>query len=126
MPTENRRVPRFARRLSVVVRDIELYTTNLSASGMQIAVPGKTMLALAADLEARLMNAGITMPNRQRFTATCQVAYVSQRGDKYFIGLHFKNFLDDGFKQLLSFIEYDVGPQYLPAPKRTQPVSLSS
>ncbi len=126
MTPENRRVQRFAKRLAVVVRDIDLYSINLSASGMQIAVPAMEMFEFTADLDARLMNATITLPDHQRITATCQVAYVSQYGDGYLIGMHFKNFLDDGLNQLLRFIEYDAGPQYLPAPRRNQPASLSS
>ncbi len=126
MTPENRRVQRFVKRLAVVVREIDLYTANLSASGMQIAVPATRMFELTSDLDARLMNATITLPDHQRVTAACQVAYVSQYGDKYLIGLHFKNFLDDGLDQLLSFIEYDVGRQYLPAPKRIQSASFSS
>ncbi len=126
MTPENRRVQRFVKRLAVTVRDMDLYTTNVSASGMQIAVPAMRMFELTTDLEARLMNANITLPNRRCVTATCQVAYVSQYGDEYLIGLHFMNFLDDGFQQLLRFIENDAGPKFLPAPKRVRTASLSS
>ncbi len=105
---------------------MDFYTNNLSAYGMQIAVPAMRMSALTADLNARLMNATITLPNHQYVTATCQVAYVLERGNDYLIGLYFKKFLDDGLDQLFSFIEYDMGPQYLPAPKQNQPATFSS
>ncbi len=124
MTRENRRVPRFVKRLAVVVRGILLHTSNLSASGMQVAVPAMRIFEIKPDLDAGLMNASIRLPNQQLIAAACDVAYVSQYGDEYLIGLHFKNFLDDGFDQLLAYIERDVGRQYLPAPKHGQPASL--
>jgi hypothetical protein len=126
MTSEKRRVQRFSKRLAVAVREIDLYTSNLAAYGMQIAVPAMRMFELTSDLDTRLMTATITLPNQQRVTVTCQVAYVSQYGDEYLIGLHFKSFLDDGLNKLLSFIECDAGAEYLPVPKRNQPTSVSS
>ena len=90
MSAENRRFPRFCKRLRVLIGNLELHTTNLSLGGMQLACPGMRMHALEPRLAEGTLLIELEVPRAQTFSIPCRVVYSNKAGDEWLIGLKFE------------------------------------
>ncbi len=113
MSTERRRAPRFVKRLSVYVRELEMFSGNLSATGMQLICPQAWLSHIESQLESKSLLAGIQISEQERLDVEASVAYVSEAEDEALIGLHFERFAADAKQRWLQYIETTAGAEYL-------------
>ena len=113
MSAERRRAPRFIKRLPVHVQELELFTANLSATGMQLICPEAWVPHLDAQLAAKTLSLGIQISEEERLSMDASVAYVSAADDEVLIGIHFETAAAEAKQRWLQFVEAAAGPEYV-------------
>lgn len=93
MGVEQRRAPRFARQLSVDINGLEIFTTDISASGLQVECPTMRFSAFKRAAPNNEVTLAVLMPHEDtRVTVRGQVRYADPTGDAYLIGIQFLSF----------------------------------
>ncbi len=82
--------PRISKRLTVHMVGFELYSTNVTAAGLQLECPGHRLAALRTRWDPAATPVQIELPDGQHIGAECSVTYVSECDDDYLIGLAFE------------------------------------
>jgi len=103
---DNRRFPRYCKRLRVLIGDLELHTTNISLGGMQLACPGMRMHALEARLAAGSLPVEVALPHAGTHSIPCQVVYRDKAADEWLIGLKFAAPAEALPEPLLAFLAH--------------------
>ena len=105
MAVEKRQHPRFNAGLKAKIKGVSLATKDVSISGMQLACLGMIYDLIARHLKAPPVTVELALPGGQDVRADCSLAYVSDYGDEYLIGLRFERFEDGGQELFENFIE---------------------
>lgn len=92
---ERRTHPRFAAHLRVRVREVEMFTANLSRSGMQLACALTLATIIRRDLEAGRLRLELELPDGERCTMESEVRYVTEVDDELLVGLQHVAFEGD-------------------------------
>ena len=90
--------------LPVQACDMALYTTNLSASGLQLACPNSEVGTLARKLEGDSLGAAITLEDGRTVNAQCQLVYAAEHADEHLLGLRILRFEADGERALKDYM----------------------
>mgnify|MGYP006283991319 CR=1 FL=1 len=95
--TEERRVaPRFKRQLQVSIGELRLETTNVSESGLQLVCPELWLRRLKRAMDNERIDLVIRVGADLDTKVRGRVAYISEAGDEYLIGVAFERFDGDG------------------------------
>ena len=86
-PLEHRSKPRYRRLLPVRVGNLELVTSNVSLSGMQLVCPLMRFKGIEADVRSGQLSAQITLPSGTPVEATLPVRYFSQYKAEMLVGV---------------------------------------
>lgn len=93
---ERRAHPRFAAHLRVRVRDVEMYTANVSRSGMQIACAVTLATIIRRDLDSGSLRLELELPGDERVAMTSEVRYLAEVEDELLIGIRHTGFEGEG------------------------------
>ncbi len=93
---ERRNHPRFAAHLRVRVRDVEMYTANISRSGMQIACPLTLATVIRRELDSGSLRLELEQPAGGPVAMTSEVRYATEVEDELLIGIQHTTFEGDG------------------------------
>jgi hypothetical protein len=96
MGDERRIATRFRRQLKVSIGDLQLETSNVSESGLQLVCPPLWLRRLKRSIQNARLELGIRIGEDLQVTATGRVAYISEAGDEFLVGVAFEHFAGDG------------------------------
>jgi len=103
MSAENRRQPRFCKRLKVLLGELELHTTNISAGGLQLSCPAMRMLALEKLQVNDPVQLSLELPAVPEVKMPCRLIYSNKAGNEWLIGFRFEQ---TGDPQVAPLAEY--------------------
>jgi len=101
MGAERRRASRFAsqlsvrvlnRQLAVKIAGLELLSSNVSLTGMQLVCPEMRYMSIKKQVNSGRLEAEIELPDSGNLNAICSVAYASEYGDEVLIGINIESF----------------------------------
>ena len=95
---DRRGCPRLSATLRVEAAGVNLATTNVSTSGMQLSCPGLLFGLLQPALERGTLDAKVELGPDVTVTVRCGVVYVAHYGYEYLLGARFVEFEGDGFE----------------------------
>ena len=113
MAAERRRASRFAsqlsvrvvnRQLAVPVSGLEMLSSNVSRTGLQVACPQMRFASIEKAVRSGQLEAEIELPDTLTLNATCGVAYTSDYGDEILIGLRLERFTESGASEWERYI----------------------
>ncbi|MCC7413545.1 MAG: PilZ domain-containing protein [Gammaproteobacteria bacterium] len=105
MSDERRVAQRFSRRLRTEVGSLALYTSNVSATGIQLVCPGHSLTRFRGMIDEEHAQITLTLTDGRPVQARCKLAYVSEHDDEYLLGLHFERFDGDGAAVWTSYLD---------------------
>ena len=86
---ERRTTPRVSKRLTVHVEGHTLTSTSVSESGLQVSCPERWLRTLKESWDRAAAAVKVELPGGETIDVQCAVAYVSEWGDEFLIGLKF-------------------------------------
>jgi len=104
MSDERRIADRLRRRLKVHVGDLQLETSNVSATGLQLVCQALWLRRLKRSIEADRVALTIDVGEGPALAARGRIAYLSEAGDEYLVGVHFEHFEADGAERWQAFL----------------------
>ncbi|MGE0384616.1 MAG: hypothetical protein AB7Q97_07775 [Gammaproteobacteria bacterium] len=87
MSTERRAGRRIHRRLHLTIGNFDAWTTNVSASGLQIAIPIADLPRFRQALREERFHAAVDVPDAGAIAIEGQVRYISDHGDEFLAGV---------------------------------------
>lgn len=96
MGDERRIATRFRRQLQVSIGDLQLETSNVSESGLQLVCPPLWLRRLKRNIQNDRLELCIRIGEELQATVTGRVAYISEAGDEFLVGVAFEHFAGDG------------------------------
>ena len=108
--TERRSSDRYAlteknRRLRVRVGHCDTYTSNVSASGLQLVYPAMRYPALAKYIADALFVLQLELPDRSVIKARGRAVYTYECGDEYLVGVEFRGFSEEGARSWERYLQ---------------------
>ena len=104
--SERRRARRYPRRLQLEVSGLELYSTNITTAGLQLACPVLWMPHLLGDWNPRAIEVRILLPDQQWVRVLCELVYLYDYDDECLVGLRFKAFEKDAAPLWLGYVSH--------------------
>ena len=104
MGDEKRQHPRYHAGLKAKIKGVSLATKDVSVTGMQLACLGMIYDLVASHLNTPPVTVELSLPGEQNVRVDCSLAYLSDYGDEYLIGLQFEDFKDDGQRSFAEFM----------------------
>ena len=101
---ERRHKLRLTKRLEVTAKEVTLYTTNLSGTGIQVECPRTRLSQLGDGLESKLLIVVVALPDGGSLKARCRVVYLADWADDLLIGLEFEKFAEGGEQAWQDFV----------------------
>lgn len=106
---ERRSDPRFAAHLRLRVRDVEMFTANISRSGMQIACAVTLATIIQRDLDDGRLRLELELPGGDRCTMESEVRYATEVDDEILIGVRHMDFPGGGMALYHAFCDEAAG-----------------
>ena len=110
MSAERRKHPRFSKRLAVRVGNLDLHTTNVSASGLQLSIPISALSRLKQVLRNDRFEATVLLPDSRMLGMTGQVTYISDAGDEFLCGVRIEQFQAGAESAWTEYAASSTGP----------------
>lgn len=102
--SERRRARRYPRRLEVRIADLDLFSTNITISGMQLACPVLWVPHLRDGWNPRAIEAEVSLRDDERVRVLCELVYLYDYDDEVLVGLSFKAFEKDAGRRWLDYV----------------------
>ena len=102
---ERRSHPRFAAHLRVRVREVEMFTANLSRAGAQLACAVTLATVIQRDLDAGRLRLELELPDATVCVIDAAVRYTAEVDDEVLIGIEHLAFGEGSRAPYLAYCE---------------------